>query len=340
MRTFRVRMLVLLVVVLLCAMIAVGMLGAELIASSEGVDRTRATRILAGTSLAILAAWSAAVFAVTRMVSSVRSIAAATRAIAQGQYPSVALAGISTDGEIGELQESISTMGERLREVDARDRRFLMSVSHELRTPLTAIAGHAQALDEGLAEDPETRHRSLAVIQREASRLERLVEDIIDLARLRSNRFSTVAEEVHTEVLGDHLMAVFGDRSQRPEVAIVGSFEPVAFQSDGERILQILRNLVNNSLRYANERIEVEGRRERGHILFRVTNDGDPIEPERLESIFEPFVGTKREGGMGLGLAIGRELAWALGGNLRGLPNPNGATFELMLPLEPPGSGR
>ena len=78
-------------------------------------------------------------------------------------------------------------------EVEARERNFLMSVSHELRTPLTAIRGHVAALSEGLVEDPELRARSLEIVEAEARRLERLVGDILDLARLDAHRFTVLA---------------------------------------------------------------------------------------------------------------------------------------------------
>jgi signal transduction histidine kinase len=121
---------------------------------------------------------------------------------------------------------------------------------------------------------------------------------------------------------------------------VSGTFDHVRFHSDGHRILQILRNLVGNGLRYAQSCVRVHGTRVGGHIRIAVFNDGPPISPGQAERIFEPFVGTKREGGMGLGLAIGRELAWALGGNLRCLERATGAEFELTLPLEPPDFGR
>ena len=131
---------------------------------------------------------------------------------------------------------------------------------------------------------------------------------------------------------------VVGDR--RDLGAVEGDFAHVLFHSDGQRILQILRNLVNNALRYAETTVHVSGRRVAGHVRLAVFNDGDPIPTAQREKIFEPFVGTKREGGMGLGLAIGRELAWALGGNLTCVAREDGAEFELTLPLEPPAFGR
>lgn len=287
------------------------------------------TLVIAGIAAGVVRWW---------LTRPVRLLASATRGIVQGRRTGTEFDELVSNHLVGQIAQDIQEMSIRLREVDSRDRRFLMSISHELRTPLTAINGHAQALQDGLADDPETRDRSLVVIQREAARLERLVEDIIDLAKLRSNRFTTVTELVHLNVLGDHLTAIFED--QQSAIEIRSDFEHIELHSDGQRILQILRNLVNNSLRYASSSIHVTGERVRNRIRLTVTNDGDPIPADMQDRIFEPFVGQKREGGMGLGLAISRELAWALGGNLRTVPTDTGAIFELTLPLEPPGSGR
>ncbi|MEO6867806.1 MAG: HAMP domain-containing sensor histidine kinase [Gaiellales bacterium] len=184
------------------------------------------------------------------------------------------------------------------------------------------------------------RNQSLGVIRREAIRLERLIEDIVDLARLRSNKFTTVTESAYLDELGEHLLAIFEGRQPVSDIKVHGEFEHVLLHSDGHRILQILRNIVGNGLRYARSEVRVTGQRVGGHVQVLIYNDGEPIPLSSHENIFEPFIGTKREGGMGLGLAIGRELSWALGGNLRCLPADDGALFELTLPLEPPGSGR
>lgn len=259
----------------------------------------------------------------------------ATREMNEGRHPNEALVGLGQDRELAEIAQSFRDLIVRLREVDSSERRFLMSISHELRTPLTAINGHAQALQDGLADDVEIRNNSLAVISREAERLDRLVEDIMDLARLRSNRFNTAIEAAYLNELGDHLMAIFRDHPARGDIEVMGDFEHILLHTDGHRVLQILRNLVNNALRYATTHVKVTGERVRGRIRITVFNDGNVIPDDMHERIFEPFVGTKREGGMGLGLAIGRELSWALGGNLRCVPTDTGALFELTLPLEP-----
>ncbi len=290
-------------------------------------------------SMVLIAASSVLAFgsllAATHVTRPLGRLVDATREMNEGRHPNEALVGLGDDRELAEIAQSFRNLIVRLREVDSSERRFLMSISHELRTPLTAINGHAQALQDGLADDVEIRNNSLAVICREAERLDRLVEDIMDLARLRSNRFTTAIEAAYLDELGDHLMAIFRDHPGRGDIEVMGDFEHILLHTDGHRVLQILRNLVNNSLRYAATHVKVTGERVRGRIRVTVFNDGEVIPADMHERIFEPFVGTKREGGMGLGLAIGRELSWALGGNLRCVPSDMGAVFELTLPLEP-----
>ncbi|MCB0879253.1 MAG: HAMP domain-containing histidine kinase [Thermoleophilia bacterium] len=300
-----------------------------------------ASVVVAAVTVAVLLVL-AGVALVAKALAPLSGLVRASREVTQGRHPDEAFAGLRLEGELLGLADDVRALSLRLREIDATDRRFLMSISHELRTPLTAITGHAQAIED-FADDEEMRTQSLGVIRREAERLERLIEDIVDLARLRSNKFKTVTEPVRLDELGEHLLAIFeggGTAGNGAAIQVVGRFEDLEFHSDGQRILQILRNLVGNGLRYATTEVRVDGEREAGHVRLSVVNDGEPISQSQQERIFEPFVGTKREGGMGLGLAIGRELAWALGGNLRCVDRSDGAEFELTLPLEPPGTGR
>lgn len=322
---------------------AVGVATIVLLDSSGiDVDGHPPASVLVGAVTVLVALVLGGVMLAQRSVTPLAGLTRASREVSQGRHPDEAFANVDLSGEMQEIADCVRAMALRLREIDATDRRFLMSVSHELRTPLTAITGHAQAIED-FADDEVMRGQSLGVIRREAERLERLVEDIVDLARLRSNKFTTVTESVHLDELGEHLLAIFdGGSTNRTQqaVTVVGSFDEVQFHSDGQRILQILRNLVGNGMRYATSQVLVSGTRVGGHVQLRVYNDGEPIPDAQRDQIFEPFVGSKREGGMGLGLAIGRELAWALGGDLRCVDRSDGAEFELTLPLEPPGFGR
>ena len=106
-------------------------------------------------------------------------------------------------------------MATRLAEAEELERNFLMSVSHELRTPLTAIRGHLEAVREGVVADPESQAESLDVIAAETDRLERLVGDVLDLAKLDARRFTVLREEVDMGRLLDQAYASFGEEARR-----------------------------------------------------------------------------------------------------------------------------
>jgi two-component system, OmpR family, sensor kinase len=239
-------------------------------------------------------------------------------------------------GEIGVLAERFREMAARLSEAEELERNFLMSVSHELRTPLTAIRGHVEALREGVATDEETRAASLAVIAAEAERLERLVGDVLDLAKLDAHRFTVLREEVDMERLIDRAFAAFSEEARRRKIDYQRTVEakPVIV-SDGDRVLQIISNLLSNAFRWTPDggRIDLALRASDGTVCVAVDDSGPGIPPVERERIFRPFW-SRDGGGTGLGLAIARELAAALGGRIRLESSPqHGSRFELVLPL-------
>src|SRR4029450_7765946 len=127
-------------------------------------------------------------------------------------------------------------------------RSFLMSVSHELRTPLTAIRGHVEALREGIVTDPEQVGASLDVIAAEADRLERLVGDVLDLAKLQAHRFTVRHEEVDMERVLDQAYGAFTEEARRREIDYrLGGVElaPVIV-SDGDRGRPVISKLPSN----------------------------------------------------------------------------------------------
>src|SRR6185437_1052916 len=204
-----------------------------------------------------------------------------------------------------------------------------------LRTPLTAIRGHVSALREGVIEDPDLRSASLAVIEVEAMRLERLVGDVLDLAKLDAHRFTVLQEEVDMEQLVDRAFSAFGEEARRRTIDYRREVNarPVIV-SDGDRLLQIISNLLSNAFRWTPEggRIWLELGAENGTISVAVFDTGPGISSEERERIFRPFW-SRDGGGTGLGLAIARELAVALGGSIELRSEPGlGSRFELTLP--------
>src|SRR5256712_11245453 len=229
-------------------------------------------------------------------------------------------------------------MAARLSEAEQQERNFLMSVSHELRTPLTAIRGHVDALRDNVAADPAVRAASLDMIASEGLRLERLVGDVLDLAKLEAHRFTLLQEEVDMERLCDQAYAAFGEEARRRGIEYDKRFEATpTIVSDGDRVLQIISNLLSNAFRWTPDggRVELELAAANGRVSVAVDDSGPGVPAEERDRIFRPFW-SRDDSGTGLGLAIAHELAVALGGSIELDSRPGqGSRFKLVLPPGP-----
>jgi signal transduction histidine kinase len=269
-----------------------------------------------------------------RLVEPLRKLSRAADDVAAGHY-GVELPKPRGGDEIAHLSSRFSDMAAKLSEGEQLSRNFLMSVSHELRTPLTAIRGHVSALREGVIDDPVLRDASLGVISEEAIRLERLVGDVLDLAKLDAHRFTVLQEEVDMQQLCERAYTAFGDVARRRSIDYRSDIEarPVIL-TDGDRVLQIISNLLANAFRWTPEggRIELELSASNGAVSVAVADSGPGIGAAERERIFRPFW-SRDGGGTGLGLAIARELALALGGEIELSSEPGrGSRFVLVLP--------
>jgi signal transduction histidine kinase len=267
-----------------------------------------------------------------RLVRPVLALSRAADEVAAGNY-AVEVPDRAA-GEIGHLADRFGEMAVRLAESERRERNFLMSVSHELRTPLTAIRGHVSALREGVVDDPESVAHSLEIVEAEGQRLERLVGDILDLAKLDAHRFTVLKEEVDMEQLVGRAYETFADQAQKRSIdyRVDVRAKPVIV-SDGDRVLQIVDNLLSNAFRATPDggRISLELGQENGSVQVAVDDNGPGIAAGDRERLFRPFVSDA--GGTGLGLTIARELSVALGGRIS-LESEvgRGSRFELVLP--------
>jgi signal transduction histidine kinase len=314
--------------------------GSLIVATAQTELRDRLVTLLERLALALLAgviittalAW----YLSGRITRPVRRLAKAADEVAEGNYDA-ALPEVHGRDEIADLTDSFRQMASRLGEAQELERNFLMTVSHELRTPLTAIRGHVEALREGVVEDPESRSASLDVIAAEAGRLERLVGDVLDLAKLDTRRFTVLREEVNMATLVDQAYTAFGEEAKQRDIVYSQevSAEPVIV-SDGDRVLQIISNLIANAFRWTPDggRVELRLSAVNGAIHVAVEDTGPGIGPEEQERIFRPFW-THDGKGTGLGLAIAKELALALGGRIE-LDSElgRGSRFELVLPAQ------
>jgi signal transduction histidine kinase len=271
-----------------------------------------------------------------RLTRPVLALSRVADEVAQGNYD-VDVPDVPGGTEIGVLSERFRDMARRLSEAEQLERNFLMSVSHELRTPLTAIRGHVAALSEGLVEDPEARAISLDTIASESDRLSRLVGDVLDLAKLDAHRFTLHEEEVDMEQLMEHAYATFHEEARRRRIDYRSELtaRPVLI-TDGDRVLQIITNLLSNAFRWTPDggRIELGLAQENGAISVSVADTGPGIKEGDRDRIFRPFWSKDSgSGGTGLGLAIASELAQALGGSIElETEVGQGSRFELVLP--------
>ena len=178
---------------------------------------------------------------------------------------------------------------------------------------------------------------SLDVIAAEASRLERLVGDVLDLAKLDTRRFTVLHEEVDMAQLLDQAHGVFAEEAKKRGIDYDQDLGAAAvIVSDGDRVLQIITNLLANAFRWTPDggRVDLRLRSDDGHVRVAVEDTGPGISPDEQERIFRPFW-THDGKGTGLGLAIARELALALGGRID-LKSElgRGSRFELVLPAQ------
>jgi two-component system phosphate regulon sensor histidine kinase PhoR len=234
-----------------------------------------------------------------------------------------------------------------LRRADQMRRDFVANVSHELRTPLTAIKGYAEALmDE--PDDADARQRFLEVIHRHSTRMERLVKDLLRLARLDAGQEVVERVRVDSRTLIGNVVADFestaSDKKQTVRVAIAP--EAASMVVDPAKLHDVLRNLVENAVNYTPDGGSVEVHADvyddhRYRVIVQDTGPGIP--PEDLSRVFERFYrvdkSRARPGGTGLGLAIVRNLVHVLGGEIAvANRDTGGASFTILLPIPDEGN--
>ncbi len=267
-----------------------------------------------------------------RLTRPLREAQIATSRIASGDLAARVPENPADGEELAALARSINVMAENLDRSRRLERQFLLAVSHDLRTPLTSIRGFAEALSEGKAPDPA---HAAGIISAEARRLERLVGDLLELAKLDARRFSL-------DVRGTDVAEVVADTAEgfRPAAETagvhlsVGHERGAAAAADPDRLAQVLANLIENALKFAHSTITVGS----DGLTAWVEDDGPGIPEADLPQVFEPFWQSSRaparEAGTGLGLAIVAELVAAMGGTVRAEPLPAGGT-RMVVTLRP-----
>jgi two-component system sensor histidine kinase BaeS len=269
-------------------------------------------------------------FVVARSIARpIRRVAAATRALAADESHEPLPTGGTT--ELASLAQAFNQMTDQLAASRQAERDFLLSVSHELKTPLTAIRGYSEGLADGAFEPQEAAR----IISLEASRLERLVRDLLDLARMNRSEFSVQRGPVDLAEVAREAVRRHEASARGFGVTLTAEGDETWVDADADRLLQVTSNLVENALRETPAGGSVTVRAELARLL--VTDTGPGIRPEDLPHAFERFylydkADKDRPLGSGLGLAIVKQLATAMGGEVSVQSSRDGTTFEVRLP--------
>lgn len=273
-----------------------------------------------------------------RLTRPIRQAEEATRRITAGDLSArVPVPPHHGDDEVASLVTSINTMAEVLERSKGVERQFLLSVSHDLRTPLTSIRGYAEAIADGAL--PDTAQGGTVILS-EARRLERLVGDLLDLAKLESRSFSLTHEPVDLVTVAEGTVDGFRHEASDAGVTLETRGDSTAVvDGDPDRLAQVAANLVQNALKFAHSRIEVTVEAANGWARLSVSDDGPGIASEDLPHVFERLYASRhqpqhKEVGSGLGLAIVRELVTAMGGTVQATAaDTGGACLSVVLPV-------
>ncbi|MCM2357643.1 MAG: ATP-binding protein [Geobacteraceae bacterium] len=244
-----------------------------------------------------------------------------------------------TDGRLVRIEIAVDIT--EFKEIERLKDEMISAVSHEMRTPLTAVLGFTELLLEGIVE-PADQKTHLATVYREAERLSRLVNNFIDLQRMRTGQQLYTFRDIAVHPLLAEVIGQFAGVSPIHRLTLDCPEELPAVRGDGERLREVVINLISNAVKYSPKGgiVAVAGRCDGEHVIISVRDEGIGIPPELLGMIFERFYrvdNTDRRpfGGAGLGLAVVWEIVTAHGGRVWVESAPGqGSTFFVQLPAE------
>jgi two-component system phosphate regulon sensor histidine kinase PhoR len=263
--------------------------------------------------------------------------------LAPGRIFEISAAPLPSGGAIAVLHDVT-----RIEAAEKSRRDFIANVSHELRTPLTSIQGYVETLVEEVKPNPETTREFLGIIHKNASRMNRLTEDLLALASVESPDYKLTLQPIKASALVQDAIESLGGIVVDSEIELQSAGAPdTAVMADSDAMNQVFGNLIENGVKYgkAGQRILVGARPLENEVEFFVRDFGPGIASEHLERIFERFyrvdkARSRESGGTGLGLAIVKHIVLAHGGRIWAESELGaGAAFHFTLPLAPKPQG-
>jgi two-component system phosphate regulon sensor histidine kinase PhoR len=232
----------------------------------------------------------------------------------------------------------------RLKQLERTREEFVANVSHELRTPLSLIKGYVETLLDGAAKNPEVAEHFLQIIERNAERLDLLIQDLLTISALESGRVQLNLQPVPLYAIAEKVMADLKARADGRSITLKNELPDLTANADEGRLEQVLANLVDNAIKYGRPQgtVVLGGENLNGDkIEIFVRDDGPGIPAESLDRIFERFyrvdkARSREQGGTGLGLSIVKHIVQNHGGEVWAKSEPGkGATFFFTLPALP-----
>ena len=286
--------------------------------------------------LAVIVAIAASLIFARQIVRPVQRVAEASHELAAGTAPAPLLE--QGPEELRSLAQSFNMMAVQLEEARNAERDFLLSVTHELKTPVAAVRGYAEAQRDGIVEPAEAEEIILA----EAGRLERLVQDLLDLGRLSRHKFSVHHEPIDLGAAAHAAAASCDHLARELDIRLDVIARPGARAlADRDRVVQVVRNLIENALRFTQKGGAVTVTA--GPCLVEVRDQGPGLAHWEVRKAFDRFFLYRRYRGQravgtGLGLSIVKELTEAMGGTVTVVSElGQGAAFSVRLPEVPKG---
>lgn len=300
-------------------------------------DALQAALVVAIAAAAV-AAVVASVALATRISRPIGRLAQAASRIAAGHYAERVQN--TSDDEVGQLAESFNTMAASLESTERRRLQLVGDVAHELRTPLATINGYLEGIEDGVIRP---RDATWTLLRGETARLSRMVNELQELWRAEARQLplSLKPVELQTELIAARERFAALVQADDIEIQIVIDPGRLAARADVERLAQIVDNFLSNAIRYAprGSTVTLSAAKAADGVAILVTDQGPGLTPEQLERVFERFYRadpsrSRALGGSGIGLAIARALAEAMGGHVevRSEGEGRGATFSVVLP--------
>jgi signal transduction histidine kinase len=294
--------------------------------------------LLAAGFIAVVASVFVSLALSSAIAGPVGRLAAAAHRIAQGHYAERVPA--DEQGEFGDLAASFNAMTGSLEATEQRRLQLVGDVAHELRTPLTTLDGYLEGLEDGVIEPTASTWH---LLRAETARLTTLVNDLQELWRAEASQLPLRLEPIDIAVVAREVVERFATQAGARQITIETDLPAgLVANADGGRLGQILGNYLSNAIRYSPEgsSVTVRGRRAGAEIQLGVADRGPGLTPEQRNQVFERFYRvdpsrTRALGGSGIGLAIARALARAMGGSVRADSDGpgTGSTFVVTLPV-------